>query len=34
MITSKIRMEEVEDRFKALISERDRHVKTLVDIAA
>jgi hypothetical protein len=35
MITSKIRMEEVEEKgFKALISQRDRHVKILVDIAA
>lgn len=35
MITSKIRMDEVEEKgFKALISQRDRHVKILVDIAA
>ncbi|KAL1863526.1 hypothetical protein Plec18167_000619 [Paecilomyces lecythidis] len=35
MITSKIRMEDVEDKgFKALIEEKDRHVKILVDIAA
>ncbi|CAG7989855.1 unnamed protein product [Penicillium nalgiovense] len=35
MITSKIRMEDVEARgFKALIEERDKHVKILVDISA
>lgn len=35
MITSKIRMEDVESKgFKALIEEKDRHVKILVDIAA
>ncbi|KAL2829266.1 chaperonin 10-like protein [Aspergillus cavernicola] len=35
MITSKIRMEEVEEKgFKALISERDKHVKILIDIEA
>ncbi|CAG8903708.1 unnamed protein product [Penicillium egyptiacum] len=35
MITSKIRMEDVDERgFKALIEERDKHVKILVDISA
>ncbi|KAJ5828494.1 uncharacterized protein N7525_006747 [Penicillium rubens] len=35
MITSKIRMEDVDVRgFKALIEERDKHVKILVDISA
>jgi len=35
MITSKIRLEDVEEKgFKALIGERDKHVKILVDIAA
>ncbi|THC93781.1 hypothetical protein EYZ11_006727 [Aspergillus tanneri] len=35
MVTSKIRLEEVEDKgFKALINEQDKHVKILVDIPA
>ncbi|BCS20025.1 2,3-butanediol dehydrogenase [Aspergillus puulaauensis] len=35
MITSKIRMEEVEEKgFKALVDEKDKHVKILIDIAA
>jgi hypothetical protein len=35
MITSKIRMEDVDERgFKALIEQRDTHVKILVDISA
>jgi hypothetical protein len=35
MITSKIRMEEVEEKgFKALVEEREKHVKILIDIAA
>ncbi|KAJ5356692.1 Polyketide synthase enoylreductase [Penicillium concentricum] len=35
MITSKIRMEDVDEKgFKALIGERDKHVKILVDISA
>ncbi|KAJ6139181.1 hypothetical protein N7471_005667 [Penicillium samsonianum] len=35
MITSKIRMEDVDERgFKALVEERDKHVKILVDISA
>ncbi|RAL14947.1 2,3-butanediol dehydrogenase [Aspergillus homomorphus CBS 101889] len=35
MITSKIRMEDiVEEGFKALINEKDKHVKILVDISA
>jgi hypothetical protein len=35
MITSKIRMEDVEEKgFRALIEERDKHVKILVDISA
>ncbi|KGO41651.1 Polyketide synthase, enoylreductase [Penicillium expansum] len=35
MITSKIRMEDVDERgFKALIEQRDKHVKILVDISA
>ncbi|OQE32423.1 hypothetical protein PENFLA_c001G07341 [Penicillium flavigenum] len=35
MITSKIRLEDVDERgFKALIEERDKHVKILVDISA
>jgi hypothetical protein len=35
MITSKIRMEDVDvGGFKALIEERDKHVKILVDISA
>lgn len=35
MITSKIRMDDVDARgFKALIEERDKHVKILVDISA
>jgi hypothetical protein len=35
MITSKIRMEEVDEKgFRALIEERDKHVKILVDISA
>ncbi|KAL3478615.1 chaperonin 10-like protein [Aspergillus californicus] len=35
MITSKIRMEDVEERgFKALVNERDKHVKILIDIGA
>ncbi|KAJ5165947.1 hypothetical protein N7492_006243 [Penicillium capsulatum] len=34
MITSKIRMEEVEKGFRALIREKDQHVKILVDIGA
>lgn len=35
MITSKIRLEDVEEKgFKALIEGRDQHVKILVDIAA
>ncbi|KAI9373657.1 chaperonin 10-like protein [Aspergillus egyptiacus] len=35
MITSKIRMEEVEEKgFKALVNERDKHVKILIDIEA
>ncbi|CAI7648179.1 unnamed protein product [Penicillium glandicola] len=35
MITSKIRMEDVDERgFKALIGQRDKHVKILVDISA
>ncbi|KAI9930359.1 hypothetical protein ASPWEDRAFT_26889 [Aspergillus wentii DTO 134E9] len=34
MITSKIRMEDVEEKgFKALINEKDKHVKILIDIA-
>ena len=35
MITSKIRMNEVAEKgFRALINERDKHVKILVDISA
>lgn len=35
MITSKIRMEEiVEKGFEALVNERDKHVKILIDISA
>jgi hypothetical protein len=35
MITSKIRMEDVEEKgFKALVNEKDRHVKILIDIEA
>ncbi|KAJ5200461.1 Polyketide synthase enoylreductase [Penicillium cf. griseofulvum] len=35
MITSKIRMEDVDEKgFKALIEERDKHVKILIDISA
>ncbi|KAJ5497219.1 hypothetical protein N7463_009206 [Penicillium fimorum] len=35
MITSKIRMEDVDEKgFKALIGERDKHVKILIDISA
>lgn len=35
MITSKIRLEDVEEKgFKALIGEKGKHVKILVDIAA
>ncbi|KAL4867158.1 hypothetical protein BDV12DRAFT_123895 [Aspergillus spectabilis] len=35
MITSKIRMEDVEEKgFKALVNERDKHLKILIDIAA
>lgn len=35
MITSKIRMDEVAEKgFRALINERDKHVKILVDISA
>ncbi|KAL4760624.1 2,3-butanediol dehydrogenase [Aspergillus foveolatus] len=35
MITSKIRMEDVEEKgFKALVDEKDKHVKILIDIAA
>ncbi|KAL5337746.1 chaperonin 10-like protein [Aspergillus crustosus] len=35
MITSKIRMEDVEEKgFKALVNEKDKHVKILIDIAA
>lgn len=34
MITSKIAMEDVESKgFKALIGERDKHVKILIDVA-
>jgi hypothetical protein len=35
MITSKIRMEDVEEKgFRALVDEKDKHVKILIDIAA
>ncbi|KAL2837183.1 chaperonin 10-like protein [Aspergillus pseudoustus] len=35
MITSKIRMEDVEEKgFKALVNEKDKHVKILIDIEA
>ncbi|KAL4801139.1 chaperonin 10-like protein [Aspergillus venezuelensis] len=35
MITSKIRMEDVEEKgFKALVNEKDKHVKILIDVAA
>lgn len=35
MITSKIRMEDIDEKgFKALIEEKDKHVKILVDISA
>jgi threonine dehydrogenase-like Zn-dependent dehydrogenase len=35
MITRKIKMDEIEDKgFKALIDDKDNHVKILVDIEA
>lgn len=35
MITSKIKLEEVEEKgFKTLVTDKDSHVKILVDIAA
>jgi hypothetical protein len=35
MITSKIRMEEIEEKgFKPLVSDRDKHVKVLIDVSA
>lgn len=34
MITSKIRMDEVAEKgFRALINEKDKHVKILVDVS-
>jgi threonine dehydrogenase-like Zn-dependent dehydrogenase len=35
MITSKIKLEEIEEKgFKTLVTDKDSHVKILVDIAA
>jgi hypothetical protein len=35
MITAKIKLEEIEEKgFKALITNKDSHVKILVDVAA
>lgn len=35
MITSKIRMDQVAEKgFRALVNERDKHVKILVDVSA